>query len=287
MMDQISAGKVDEAVATQQQRAKAQAPASEQSQKEYGDIISGAGSTAPADRARQSRAHAAVLGPARVDGFVAAACVPLHQSHGPVHRAVGIPPEGPDAAARRTCWRKKPSRYLRRCKARRRGSADSAAVVYGYFPVQSKGRRLIVYRPTTARGLSPTSAKEWLRFSFPRQSARRQLCISDFFRSSGQRRVRRARRATRDRRLQATEAAEELRKADRYQDYLFLHGFGVESAEALAELWHKRMRQELGFGSEDAPTSTTCSTRAIAAAATASAIPPARILKTGPRSSSC
>jgi 5-methyltetrahydrofolate--homocysteine methyltransferase len=35
---------------------------------------------------------------------------------------------------------------------------------------------------------------------------------------------------------------------------LYLHGFGVESAEALAELWHKRMRQELGFASEDAPT---------------------------------
>ncbi len=50
----------------------------------------------------------------------------------------------------------------------------------------------------------------------------------------------------------ATEEAEKLRKADKYQDYLYLHGFGVESAEALAELWHKRMRQELGFGSEDA-----------------------------------
>ena len=42
-------------------------------------------------------------------------------------------------------------------------------------------------------------------------------------------------------------------KANKYQDYLYLHGFGVESAEALAEFWHKRMRQELGFGSEDAP----------------------------------
>ena len=50
----------------------------------------------------------------------------------------------------------------------------------------------------------------------------------------------------------ATEAAEELRKADKYQDYLYLHGFGVESAEGLAEFWHKHMRQELGFGSEDA-----------------------------------
>src|SRR5438045_7596602 len=49
----------------------------------------------------------------------------------------------------------------------------------------------------------------------------------------------------------ASELAEQLRKENKYQDYLYLHGFGVEAAEALAELWHKRMRQELGFGSED------------------------------------
>jgi 5-methyltetrahydrofolate--homocysteine methyltransferase len=49
-----------------------------------------------------------------------------------------------------------------------------------------------------------------------------------------------------------TELAEQLRAQNEYQQYLYLHGFGVESAEALAELWHKRMRQELGFASEDA-----------------------------------
>jgi len=49
----------------------------------------------------------------------------------------------------------------------------------------------------------------------------------------------------------STQLAEELRKQSKYQDYLYLHGFGVESAEALAEMWHKRVRQELGFGSDD------------------------------------
>ena len=49
----------------------------------------------------------------------------------------------------------------------------------------------------------------------------------------------------------STEIAEGLRAENRYQDYLYLHGFGVESAEGLAEMWHKRVRQELGFGSED------------------------------------
>ena len=37
------------------------------------------------------------------------------------------------------------------------------------------------------------------------------------------------------------------------QEYLFLHGFGVECAEGLAELWHKRMRAELGIGGDDSP----------------------------------
>ena len=122
-------------------------------------------------------------------------------------------------------------------------------VVYGYFPVQSEGDDLIVYEP---EGFDGKSAKERLRFSFPRQQSRRRLCISDFFRSreSGQFDVLGIQLVTVGDR--ATEAAEKLRKENRYQDYLFLHGFGVETAEALAEYWHKHMRQELGFSSEDA-----------------------------------
>ncbi len=47
---------------------------------------------------------------------------------------------------------------------------------------------------------------------------------------------------------------ETLFAADRYQDYLILHGLGVEMAEALAELWHRRIRVEWGFGDEDGPS---------------------------------
>ena len=91
-----------------------------------------------------------------------------------------------------------------------------------------------------------------MRFSFPRQNTRRRLCIADFIRpkSSGEFDVLGVQLVTVGDR--ASDLAQELFKANRYQDYLFLHGFGVESAEGLAELWHKRMRQELGFGSEDA-----------------------------------
>jgi 5-methyltetrahydrofolate--homocysteine methyltransferase len=50
-----------------------------------------------------------------------------------------------------------------------------------------------------------------------------------------------------------TEAAAELKAADRYTDYLFLHGLGVEMTEALAELWHRRIREELGIAGDDGP----------------------------------
>jgi len=137
-------------------------------------------------------------------------------------------------------------------------------VVYGYFPVQGDGDDLVAYHVEEFQGctccggatvgrLQPSGKpREWHRFSFPRQNTRRRLCVSDFFRSkeSGQFDVLGVQLVTVGDR--ASELAQELFKANRYQDYLYLHGFGVESAEGLAELWHKRMRQELGFGSEDA-----------------------------------
>src|ERR1043166_336306 len=49
----------------------------------------------------------------------------------------------------------------------------------------------------------------------------------------------------------ASEYAHELFKSDNYADYLYFHGLGVESAEALAEFWHKRIREELGIAGED------------------------------------
>jgi 5-methyltetrahydrofolate--homocysteine methyltransferase len=50
----------------------------------------------------------------------------------------------------------------------------------------------------------------------------------------------------------ASEYAAELFKSDNYTDYLLFHGLSVEGAEALAEMWHKRIREELGFAGNDA-----------------------------------
>jgi 5-methyltetrahydrofolate--homocysteine methyltransferase len=121
-------------------------------------------------------------------------------------------------------------------------------VVYGYFPVQSSGNDLIVYEDD--------ERTERTRFTFPRQPAGKHLCLADFFaaRNSGRMDVAAFHLVTVGRR--ATEYSQELFKADNYADYLYFHGLSVESAEALAELWHKRIREELGIAGADAAAVT-------------------------------
>lgn len=117
-------------------------------------------------------------------------------------------------------------------------------VVYGYFPCQSTGNDLIIYQDD--------EKTERMRFTFPRQPAGKHLCLADFFaaKDSGRMDVVAFHLVTVGRR--ATEYSQELFKADNYTDYLYFHGLSVESAEALAELWHKRIREELGIAAEDA-----------------------------------
>ena len=123
-------------------------------------------------------------------------------------------------------------------------------VVYGYFPCQSEGNDLIIY--------DRDEKTERLRFTFPRQPENqrggRNLSLADYFASkdSGKTDVVAFDLVTMGRR--ASEYAAELFKADSYTDYLLFHGLSVESAEALAEMWHQRIRRELGIAGKDAPT---------------------------------
>ncbi|MGE4196646.1 MAG: methionine synthase [Phycisphaerales bacterium] len=135
------------------------------------------------------------------------------------------------------------------------------AVVYGYFPCGADGDDLVIFDPdsiTEAAGpgaapQAPASLREIERFTFPRQPDKRRLCISDFFRpiESGEHDVIAMHCVTMGPR--ATEVARDLFARNDYTQYLYLHGLGVETAEALAEFWHKRIRQELGIASEDSP----------------------------------
>jgi len=121
-----------------------------------------------------------------------------------------------------------------------------AAVVYGYFPCVSEGDDLVVLRAD-----GPSKGAERLRFSFPRQRRDRHLCLSDFFRprESGETDVVGFHLVTVGNRV--SQATAELFAKDAYRDYLELHGLSVQLTEALAEYWHARVREELGFGGED------------------------------------
>ncbi|MGW5424907.1 methionine synthase [Streptomyces sp. NPDC003943] len=116
------------------------------------------------------------------------------------------------------------------------------AVVYGYYPVNSKGDELI---------LRDEDGAERTRFTFPRQRRGRRLCLADFFRpeESGEQDVIGLQIVTMGNRV--SRAAGELFEAGSYRDYLELHGLSVQLTEALTEFWHARVRRELGFGDED------------------------------------
>jgi 5-methyltetrahydrofolate--homocysteine methyltransferase len=139
----------------------------------------------------------------------------------------------------------------------------SPKVIYGYFPCNSDGNELIIYKPSNPDNYSADEWKnisaraeknelvEWFRFNFPRQQSAKHLCISDFFLpfDSGLTDVVSFMIVTVGK--EATEYAQKLYNDNKYQDYLYFHGLSVETAEGLAEYWHKIIRKELGIASND------------------------------------
>jgi 5-methyltetrahydrofolate--homocysteine methyltransferase len=119
-------------------------------------------------------------------------------------------------------------------------------VVYGYFCVNSDGDDLVVWSDATR-------TTEIERFHYPRQSESPFMCIADFFRAIDQGPDYAAFHIVTMGNAVSEEAAR-LFAANEYQKYMIVHGLGVEMAEALAELWHKRIREEWGFVAEDGPS---------------------------------
>ena len=121
-----------------------------------------------------------------------------------------------------------------------------AAVVYGYFPCHSEGNDLVILHHE-----GEDKGKERTRFTFPRQTRDRRLCISDFFASkdSGTTDVVAFHVVTMG--STVSEAAAKLFAANNYREYLELHGLSVQLTESLAEHWHARIREELSVKSED------------------------------------
>ena len=124
----------------------------------------------------------------------------------------------------------------------------NAAVTYGYFPCYSEGNDLVVLHHE-----GQLKGRERVRFTFPRQSRDRRLCLADFFRSkeSGELDVVSFQVITMGQSI--SDAITKLFNQNLYREYLELHGLSVQLTEALTEMWHARTREELGFASEDNP----------------------------------
>jgi len=111
-------------------------------------------------------------------------------------------------------------------------------VVYGYFPCHAEGNDLVVLDPVHKKA-------EVARLKLPRQPDDRNLCMADWFREE---------RGADVCALQvvtvgdlATRVAHEAQERGDYTRALFVHGLAVEAAEAMAELWHRHVRKELGL----------------------------------------
>jgi 5-methyltetrahydrofolate--homocysteine methyltransferase len=147
--------------------------------------------------------------------------------------------------------------FKERIRSELRGRLDEAKAegllvpqaVWGYFPVNAEGNDLVVYS-------DDERTSELARFSFPRQTKEPYLCIADFFRPADSQVHDYAAFQIVTVGEGASARTAELFASDRYRDYVVTHGLSVEMTEALAELWHRRIREEWGFATQDAPTLT-------------------------------
>jgi 5-methyltetrahydrofolate--homocysteine methyltransferase len=120
------------------------------------------------------------------------------------------------------------------------------AATWGYFPAASEGNTIIVYEED--------HRTERLRFEFPRQNYAEGLCLADYLEPAVEgRAVDYVAMMAVTAGQVVSEWTKRLYDANQYQDYLFLHGLGVEFAEGLAEYFHQRIRTEWGIAGDDSP----------------------------------
>ena len=117
----------------------------------------------------------------------------------------------------------------------------SPRVIYGYFPCGRNANSVVVFDPLN-------SVKCLGKFELPRQKSGNRYCIADFYRDLENEKstdVIPMQAVTMG--AAATAFAKQLFEDNKYTDYLYFHGLGVQLAEALAELVHARIRKEMGF----------------------------------------
>ena len=122
------------------------------------------------------------------------------------------------------------------------GALLQPRIVYGYFRAASLGNDVILYDASDA---------EVARFTFPRQVGGERLSLADYLREpreGGPSDVVALQIVTVG--ANATLRTDALHAAGDYGESYYLHGFSVQTAEALAEYSHRRIRRELGIEAE-------------------------------------
>ncbi len=115
-------------------------------------------------------------------------------------------------------------------------------IAYGYYPAAGVGDDVILYDPEDP-------SREIARFPFARQVGGDHLCLADYLREpQGGRGVDVVALQVVTVGRAATERIDALQARGDYSESYFLHGFTVQSAEALAEWTHRRIRTELRLG---------------------------------------
>ncbi len=120
------------------------------------------------------------------------------------------------------------------------------AATYGFFPAAADGNHIVIY--------DEDRRTERHRFELPRQEFAERLCLADYLDPAEDgRAVDSIAMLAVTAGATVSEWTKKLYDANEYTDYLFLHGLGVEFAEALAEHFHASIRKEWGIGAADSP----------------------------------
>ena len=248
LMDAVSKGRFDAAVAesrARRRRSGGAAPGAADRKRE-----APARGTARAPHARpiedQPTPVPAAWGAQRIDGLPLSGLRPYLNTHTLYQLHWGYKKQGRSFREFREWSRKtldpKLDALIEHCAGE---GILTPGAAWGVWPAVGEGDDLVLLAPDDL-------SREVARFSLPRQKGGEGLCIADFVRGaeSGEPDAVGLQAVTVGARV--SEVEREYFVADRYRDYLYLHGLGVEMAEAMAEYTHKRIREELGFGHRDA-----------------------------------
>lgn len=130
-------------------------------------------------------------------------------------------------------------------------------LIYGYYPARSRENELYLFDESEGyfseaqvnRESIDVVAKRAIKvFDFPRQNRAPHRCLSDFIHSE-RHDVLALTCVSAGAKFSAYE--KELYDAGNFTEYFFVHGLGVELAEALAEIVHKQIRLDLGIAEHE------------------------------------